>query len=97
MVTDRLNKEIFWDIDFASINYQENARFVIERVLNYGDLSDWNAIKNIYSLNIIKSEVVKIISLNDKTFNFLSVILNIPKDHFKCYTTKQSTPKLWNY
>ena len=28
-----LNKALFWDIDYKSVDYEKHARFIIERVL----------------------------------------------------------------
>ena len=36
-----LSKTLFWDTDPTKIDYEKNARHIIERVLQRGDLSDW--------------------------------------------------------
>ncbi len=92
-----LNKNLFWDIDFNLLDLDSNSQFIIERILAIGDLSDWFILKNLYSLERIKEEVVNIRNFTPKTLNFLSVILNIPKEKFRCYNIRQSITKLWNY
>ena len=97
MESSQLNKALFWDIDFNSLNGEKHARFIIERVVQKGDISDWKLIKAYFGLEKIKSEVVKVRHFNDKTLNFVSVILKIPKEDFRCYNIKASTQKHWDY
>ena len=92
-----LSKTLFWDTDISQIDYQKNARHIIERVLMCGLLSDWFEIKRYYGVERIKSEIVKIRYLDKLTLNFCSKYFNIPKEQFKCYNTEPSIQKLWNY
>jgi hypothetical protein len=90
-------KYLFWDVDTKSIDFEKHCRFIIERVITHGNLSDWNFIKKVYSIQKIKEEVVQIRSLDKKTLNFLSVIYDIPLKKFRCYTQTQSKNTHWNY
>lgn len=92
-----LTKNLFWDVDFNSIDLEKHARFVIGRVLTKGNLNDWFEIKKIYGLNRIKKEIVQLRYLDKKTLNLVSLIFDIPKERFRCYNTNQYTRKLWNY
>ncbi|MFN3380168.1 MAG: DUF6922 domain-containing protein [Runella zeae] len=87
-----LSRVIFWDTDFDSIDYQKNARYVIERVAMYGKVSDWRAIQSYYGMDKIREEVLQSRHLDVKTLSFLSCVLDIPKEQFRCYTMKQSMP-----
>ena len=92
-----LSKGLFWDVDFNSLNYKKHSRFIIERVLSRGSLHDWDELKGHYGVDKIKQEVVKIRYLDKRTFNFCHMIFEIPKKEFRCYNTRQSIRKLWNY
>lgn len=87
-----LNKTLFWDVDFKALDYKKDAHFIIGRVLNYGDIEDWQEIKRVYGLRKIKEEAVKINYINKKSINFWSNILDISPQRFKC-TKKLSTKK----
>ncbi len=93
----KLNPVLFWDIDFKEIDFEKNARQVIERVLTKGTVNDWFEIKSFYGIDRIKAEALKCRSLDKVTLNFCSKYFNVSKNQFRCYNTPQSTQKLWNY
>lgn len=89
-----LNKSLFWDIEFKSLDYQKDAVFIIKRVLNYGDEKDYKEIKRVYGLQKIKSIAKKIDYINKKNVNFWSIVLNIPLNSFECikkFSTKRQS------
>ena len=88
-------KELFWDINFDSIDYETNARFVVERVVTRGNLKDWFTLKEFYGIDRIKSEVKNIRFLDKLTLNFLVSLFNIKKEEFRCFNTEQSIKELW--
>lgn len=93
----KLTKAIFWDTDYDRIDWDKRARYVIGKVLSYGTIEDWNAIKSYYGMERIKQEVIHIRDLDPKAMHFASTIFNIPLQEFKCYTWRQSTPAPWIY
>lgn len=94
---EQLSNHLFWDIDKSKLDVNKHCRFIIERVFSHGDLSDWHIIKAFYGLEKIKEEAIQIRSLDKKTLNFLSVILNTPIQKFRCYEQTQSEKTHWNY
>jgi hypothetical protein len=93
----KLSKVIFWDTNYDRINWEEKARYVIARVLMYGTIEDWKAIKAYYGLERIKNEMLQERYLDKKALSFLSCIFDLPKEKFRCYTEKQSSQAHWNY
>jgi len=92
-----LSRELFWDVDPEQIDEEVNARFIIERVMTRGTMSDFDQLRKRYSKAKIKSELVRCRSLDPKTVNFCSVIYDIRKEDFRCYTTRRSSQKHWIY
>lgn len=84
------NTSLFWDTPLKNIDFQKHSRFVIERVLVRGRLSDWFEIKQYYGLDKIKQEALQIRSMDELTLNFCSVLFNIPKTKFRCYIQQAS-------
>lgn len=92
-----LSKEIFWDVDYNSINYDLNADWVICRVLDRGSLKDWFQIKNHYSIEKILLVAKEAKYLSKKTIYFLSAIYTIPLTQFRCYNSMQFQQERWIY
>jgi len=80
------HKHLFWDTDIDDINLEKHSRFIIERVVMRGNISDWKWMRQIYSKEIISRKIVEIRYLDQKTLSFLSVIYKIPKERFRCYS-----------
>ncbi len=94
---DIFSKNLFWDVDTDDIDIQENARFIIERVLMRGRMRDWFTLNRIYGLDKIKEEALRIRYLDKVTLNFCSTFFHIPKTQFRCYNQPQSIQQLWQY
>lgn len=90
-----LSPHLFWDIDAKEIDFNNNKDIVIQRILQYGFLSDWSLIYKYYGLDVIAEVAKGLRDLDDKSIYFISSLSNTPLDAFLCYTTKQSIPKHW--
>lgn len=83
----KLNKELFWDVNYNQVDFNKNADFVINRVLLFGDLDDFKKIRNYYNLNRIKKAAKNSKIFDKKSLNFWSIVLHIPKNKFVCLKT----------
>ena len=88
---------IFWDVDRDSVDLDKNAPFVIRRVLEYGQLSDWKVLLGYYGLDGIVKVSKQLRSLEPKALSFISIISQTPIEQFRCYNTRQSTPEHCNF
>lgn len=84
----KLTKTLFWDTELKDIDIEKHRDFIIGRVLLYGDKKDFNEIKKMYSLPIIKKVATQTKNLDKKSLNFWSLIFNIPKNKFVCFPTR---------
>lgn len=91
----KLRPELFWDSDFEKIDYVNNYRYIIERVLDRGTLDEWFEIKRYYGLEKIKEASVQARWLKDKVLNFCSIYFEIPINQFRCYNTPHFQQRLW--
>jgi hypothetical protein len=94
---NQLNKAYFWDVDFNKLDKTKSMRLIIERIMSLGNLNDINLIRKIYTEDEIRQTICSLKYLDPKTLNFASLLFNIPKTRFKCYTKKQSVRIPWNY
>lgn len=91
-----LSPHLFWDCDQSSISWEEHAQFLVGRILEYGLLNDWLALKHKYGIRRIASTAQELRSLNAVTLSFISLLSGIPEEEFRCYTQRQLAPTLWN-
>lgn len=88
---------LFWDVDKSSLDFEKHRRFIIERTLTHGTLSDWFNIKSLYGKTIIKKEAMQVRYLDKYTLHFCSAYFNVPIERFRCYILQQSNPTHWDY
>ncbi|TAD90387.1 MAG: hypothetical protein EAY75_04430 [Bacteroidetes bacterium] len=88
-VLQNLRKSIFWDVELTASTLRKYPQFVIVRVFERGDISDIRLIRRFYGDAFIKKEIVKAKYIEPETFNYVSVIYNIPQKKFRCYLQTQ--------
>jgi len=86
---------LFWDVDKTQLDIDVSAAFVIERVLEYGMMKDWNLLKSYYGLGKIKEVSPNIRCLDPVTLLFVSFLFEIPETEFRCYKYTWSAQKFW--
>jgi len=83
----KLDKNLFWDVNFKDLDFEKNKNFIVNRVLLYGDIDDYKKIKNFYGLRKLKDIAKKVKYLDRKSLNFYSLIFKIPQNQFLCFQT----------
>lgn len=46
----KFSPSLFWDVDRETVDVRNNKRWLIARVLGYGRLRDWKALRMLYPL-----------------------------------------------
>lgn len=87
---------LFWDVDLDGFDFEKHKVHLINKVLEYGLLSDWDLLKQVYGLETIKEVSLNLRSLDVVTLSYLSALFNIDKTEFRCYKHKQLYPTYWN-
>ncbi len=96
-IIKNLSKHLFWDVELNDLSLNNNPKLIIQRVLDYGLINDWKIIYDYYGIDKIAKTAITIKDLDKKSISFVSLLSNIPKEKFLCYTTKQLTPKHWDF
>lgn len=91
-----LSKHLFWDCTQEAHDWEQHAKFIVKRVLQYGLINDWKIALNVYGVQRIALEAMKIRNLDPVTLNFISTISDTNIEHYTCYIERQSHPTLWN-
>ena len=96
-ILSQLNKAYFWDVDYSNMDAQKSQRLIIERVMLFGKLDEIKLIKDFYGEKTLISTLCNINYIDPKNLNFFSLLFDIPKTKFKCYTRKQLISQPWSY
>ena len=94
---NQYSKVLFWDVDVNTMSTSDHADFIIQRVCMYGTWDDWQILKKEYGLDKISNALTTARYLDKKTLNYFSLILDVPKERFRCYTLQQSENRHWDY
>jgi hypothetical protein len=67
---DQLSDVLFWDVERDSLNPEKHTRWIIERVLEKGNYSDWLALKSNVTKERLEKEFNRL-RIDPKARNFL--------------------------
>jgi len=84
-ILSRLSMYLFWDCDIDRLDPNIDKKLILERVFSRGTENDEREVFRYYGKNVIKDTVLSIKYFDKKTLNYLSIILNVPKEEFRCY------------
>ncbi len=90
------SSHLFWDVDRDKLDWELNKAQIVKRVLEYGLLCDWELIHQQYGIKQLGEICKDLRALDERSLGFISVLTGIPKESFRCYILKQSTPRHWN-
>ena len=90
------SKNLFWDADPSELSMEVSARYIIQRVLEYGQMNDWQLINRYYGLDRIVEECKQMRTLDPVCLSFICTISHTNQEDYRCYHFRQSFPTLWN-
>lgn len=92
-----LRPSLFWDTDYASINWEHHAKYVIERVLHRGTWEEFKSMLVFYGRERITAVIKRLRYMDKRVMHFCRVYFNIPLNEMRCYNIKQSKIVHWDY
>ncbi len=93
----QFSKNLFWDINLKDLDLEAHKAYVVGRVLDRGQMSDWKLLKRIYGLEEIKNIAMRLRIMMPESLAFISVITHTPEVEFRCYEQLQSKSPHWIY
>lgn len=92
-------KEYFWDVDFNQVSKDENAPYIIHRLLDRGNDKAIRWLFKTYNKDLIKEVITKRRGFSAKTANFWADLLDIDKRKVVCLQTPylKMRQELWPY
>ena len=91
-----LSQYLFWDVDKNALEFEKSKVQIIYKVLEFGQISDWKLINEVYGLETIKNVSLELRTLDVVTLAFLSDLFKIEKNKFRCYKHSQLIQNSWN-
>lgn len=90
MEKPNLSKQAFWDVNFESLDYNKDADWIIGRTFEFGKLSDLKNLLGFYGNQKCEEALLKAPFLRLNAISLGHLLLDIPKENFKCYTNRPS-------
>ncbi len=91
------SENLFWDADPADLDLDRNRRYVVQRVLERGTVSDLGQIFRLYGMPGVVETAKTLRVLDPRALSFIACIANEPKENFRCYIQRQSSQAPWIY
>ena len=92
-IPEHINKYL-WDVNVGELSLEKHSKFIIERVLEYGDLDTIKWLENVYSKDIITNVLIKSKRISPKTGSLYALYFDIPRESLLCirkpFTQKQN-------
>ncbi|MBN9350261.1 MAG: hypothetical protein J0H55_06220 [Chitinophagaceae bacterium] len=73
---DIINPQLLWEYDLETFNYLKSYKIVIERVLERGNLEQWNEMTMIYTRSQILDTIKWSAQLDKRDKDFSKLFLN---------------------
>lgn len=96
-ILSKFSDHLFWDVDRKNVDMEQNASFMVQRVLEYGLLSDWIQLRSYYGIDRIAKEAMTLRSLEPRALSFIANLSKTKKEDYRCYILRQSNQQPWNY
>jgi len=81
----KFRQTLFWDTDLKNIDVKKNARYIIERILEYGEPNEVRWLFKTYPKSKIKKVILQKRScLSRKSAAFWADFLGLPKSKILC-------------
>lgn len=92
-------KKYFWDVKFEDLDSEKKPIYIIERVLEFGDLQAAQWLLKQFNHELIKRTLKEIRGLSFKSANFWGLYFKIPHDQILCFKKGFPNPpeRIWNY
>ena len=80
---------LFWDADKNTIDLEANASYVVQRVLELGQFSDWKLLVRRYGIPRISAVAQNLRTLDPKALSFMSAVSSVPLESLLYSTSRQ--------
>jgi len=87
-------KRYLWDVNTSELSTVNHSKFIIERVLEYGDFDAIRWLTSCYSKEVITKVLKESRKISPKTGSLYALYFDVPKEELLCirkpFTQKQA-------
>ena len=84
----QLTKGVFWNCDLEKLDYIRDKDYIIKRIVETGTENDEIIMWKLYTYEEIKNVAINIEYLDKDVLTYMSFVLKINEEEFKCYGKK---------
>jgi len=84
----QLTKGLLWNFDKSKLDYARDKDMIIERIIEAGLENDEIIMWKLYTYEEIKNVALTMENLEEEKIIYMSFVLKINKEEFKCYGKK---------
>ena len=93
----QLRRQLFWDVNYDTINWDEKYRFVIVRAFERGDIDDIRQVRRYYGDEKVREALLETKYISQNRIHLTAAVINEPIEKFRCYILRQSNPSLFPF
>jgi hypothetical protein len=94
--TPHLPKYLFWEVRHDTMDWRKASRFVVERILEYGQYQEWEEIIRFYGrrkvLHVLKKEAIYLMDCNIER---ACAYFKLKREELRCYWRKKERQGFW--
>lgn len=92
----KFTPNLFWDADTSELSMDTHSRYIIQRVMEHGQMNDWRLINHYFGLDKIVEECKQMRTLDPVCLSFITAVSHTNQEDYRCYHFRQSFPTPWN-
>ena len=93
----QISPHLLWDIDKSKFDWEKMKLFIVQRVIERGDVDDFYAIHQVYGgpkgVRKIAKKITAVLDPRDEAL--MRTLFNLKKKDLKCYKHKRLKRKHW--
>lgn len=79
------SKYLFWDTNLSMVDLERNAPYIVQRILEYGEVTDWHLLLKYYGLKRIVEIAKELRCLDSHALAFLCAVSKTREEDYRCY------------
>lgn len=93
------SRTLFWDVDPATIDPKKHDQYIIDRVLDFGEMDEVRWLSRFYDTSSIRKVLLTSRDISPKSANLWALVFGVDKKKMKCLNEQylKERRKVWPY